>query len=84
VKAAVLNLGATAKVEHRITVVDATVGVTSLIMVNWGATLDTDDNGPDADSVTFGALAAAGSFVVKVCALNPISKLLKINYLVGG
>jgi hypothetical protein len=52
-------------------------------MVSWGATLDTDDNGPDADSVTFGAVAAAGSFVAKVCSLNPISKLLKINYLIG-
>jgi hypothetical protein len=81
--AVTLNLGADAKTEHRITVVDGLVGATDLIMVTWGATLDTDDNGPDADSVTFGALAGAGSFVVKVCSLNPISKLLKINYLVG-
>ena len=83
IKAAVLNLGAAAKVEHNITVVDATVASTSLILVMWGATLDTDDNGPDTDSVTFRALAGTGSFVVRLGALNPISKLLKINYLVG-
>ena len=83
IKAAVLNLGADAKVEHNITVVDATVASINLILVMWGATLDTDDNGPDTDSVTFRALAGTGSFVVRLGALNPISKLLKINYLVG-
>ena len=83
IKAAVLNLGANAKVEHNITVVDATVASTSLVLVMWGATLDTDDNGPDTDSVNFRALAGTGSFVVRLGALNPVSKLLKINYLVG-
>lgn len=83
VTAATLALGATAKTEHRIAVVDGLVSGTSKIQVAWGNTLDTDPNGPDMDSVTFAARAGSGTFDVLVCSLSPILGDLKIHYLVG-
>jgi len=84
VTAATLALGATAKCEHRITVTDAAVSPTSKIQVGWGATLDTDANGPDMDAVSFAARPGAGSFVVLVTCAQPIAGDVKALYTVGA
>jgi hypothetical protein len=78
-----LDLGTDPKTSHVVTVVDGAVSPTSLITVSWGATLDTDANGPDMDIVTFAARPGTGSFDVVVGSLSPISGELKIIYAVG-
>lgn len=81
--ATTLALGSTAKTEHYITVTDASISPTSKVAVVWGATLDTDVNGPDIDTVTFSARPGSGSAVVVVGAETPVSGNLKVIYQVA-
>jgi hypothetical protein len=67
------------------TIVDASITPASQIMVTWGATLDTDTNGPDSDDLQFKAVAGTGQFDVTVCARDGglFGGPIKINYLAG-
>ena len=67
------------------TIVDAGITPASQIMVTWGATLDTDDNGPDMDDFQFKAVPGTGQFNVTVWARDGVQfgGPIKINYLAG-
>lgn len=72
-----------AEVRKSVSVIDATVTGTSRIIPTWGAVLDTDDNEPEMDDVTFFARPAAGSFTLFAVAQQPITGRMRINYLVA-
>lgn len=75
---------APAKCAHEVTVVDATVTGTSKILVGWGITANTAENGPDMDVVSFGVRSvAAGSFVLIVSSPLPILGSFPISYMVA-
>lgn len=68
------------------TVVDAAISATSKIMIAWGAYLDTNENVPDMDSISFTAIPAAGSMTVRVSAADLTSRVggtYSIIYLIG-
>ncbi len=70
--------------EAEAVVTDATVSGTSKIIVGWGNVLDTDENGPDFDNVTFRAIPGAGQFTVKVASQgDDIGGAFKIYYITG-
>lgn len=78
--AATLALGSDPKTEHYITVTDAAISPSSKVIVTWGACLDTDENGPDMDAVTFCARPGSGSAVVVVASERPVLGALKVLY----
>ncbi len=77
-----VNFGAAAATRLTATVVDASVTVASIVLVNWGDVQATDDNDPELDDITFFADPAAGQFNVTATCLNPFSGRCRINYTV--
>jgi len=67
--------------EGTVTVTDVDVKAVSRIMVAWGNCTDTDENGPDMDSVSFSAIPGVGSFALKIVSDRPIGGAFKINYM---
>ena len=62
-------------------ILDAAALPTSRVMLDWGNCLDTDENGPDMDDVTFRATPAAGQVTVRVISNGPpIGGTFKFNY----
>jgi hypothetical protein len=68
------------------TVVDAGISGSSKLLVFWGNVLDTDENQPEMDDVTFTATPGSGQMTVKVSTGVPSSVVggaYKINYMVA-
>lgn len=65
------------------TVVDASVSGSSRIMVTWGAALDTDDNDPEMDDVTFHAIPGSGQFTLVASSQSRIAGRMRVNYTVA-
>ena len=69
-----------------VTVTDASIGAASKVGIFWGGVLDTDENDPEWDQVTFVATPAAGSMSVRVSVSETDQRLggsYKINYLIA-
>jgi len=65
-------------------VVDAAIGAASNVGIFWGDVLDTDENSPEMDAVTFTCIPAAGSMTVRVSSDKaPVGGAYKIRYLIG-
>ena len=63
------------------TVTDAAVTPANLILVGWGAVVDTDANGPDTDNLSFSAVAGTGNFTVRIASeRGAFFGAIKINY----
>jgi hypothetical protein len=69
--------------ERTVTVIDAACTGASKVIVNWGATLATDENQPSMGNVTFSAVPAAGSFDVTVSSDEAVGGAYKILYTLG-
>lgn len=71
--------------EQTVTVVDANCTAASKVIVEWGATLPTDENQPAASNVTFSAVPAAGSLDVTVSdnGVENVGGTYKILYTLG-
>lgn len=69
--------------EQTVTVIDAACTGASKVVVNWGATLVTDENQPSMGNVTFSAVPTAGSFDVTVSSDEPVGGAYKILYTLG-
>lgn len=80
--AVTLALGTQPRQDHRVTVVDASVSLTSKVTVSWGSLADTDENSPDMDPIVFAAVPGTGSFVCLVSSASPISGAVKASYTV--
>lgn len=68
------------------TVVDASILITSKVLIDWGDFTDADENTPDMDDVRFNAIVSAGSMVVRVSTTEPFARLggaYKIKYLIA-
>jgi hypothetical protein len=68
------------------TVIDAAITATDKILVGWGQVAETEENTPDMDWVSFDAVPAAGSMVVRISTTDPLERLggtYKIKYLRG-
>ena len=78
-----VNFGSTAGTRLTASVVDAAVVPGSIILVNWGAVLSTDDNDPELDDITFFATPGTGSFTVTATCETPISGRCRVNYTVA-
>lgn len=68
----------------------ATVGAASCtsstpVMVTWGPVVNTDENDPDFDDVTFSAVPGSGQFTLIATSrtTEPIRGSFRINYLIG-
>jgi len=69
-----------------VVVTDAAIGAASKVGIFWGGVLDTDENDPEWDQVTFVATPAAGSMSVRISTSDPIERLggsYKIQYLIA-
>lgn len=75
-----VDLGAGANTRKTATVIDAAVSGTSKIMIGWGAVLNTDDNDPEMDDITFFASPGAGQFTLTATCQRPIANRVRINY----
>lgn len=65
-------------------VIDAAVGPSSRIMLDWAGTLDTDENDPEMDAVTFTAVPGTGQFtVIAMADKGRIGGTFRLNYTVG-
>lgn len=74
------------KQSDTVTVVDGTIVATDKLLVNWGTTLQTDENHPELDDVGFVASAGTGLLVVRVSTTTPseyVGGVYKIRYLKG-
>ncbi len=67
----------------RITVSDATVTGSNRILVQPAGPLDTDENDPEMDAVSFAAIAGTGGFDVIATAGQRIGGAFRLNYTVG-
>ena len=68
------------------TVVDAAITATDKMLVVWGQVAETEENTPDMNWVSFDAVPAAGSMVVRISTTDPLERLggtYKIKYLRG-
>lgn len=68
------------------TVVDAAISGSSKIILSWGNVLDTDENSPEMDNVSFNATPGSGQMTVRVSATAPgerVGGAYKINYMVA-
>ncbi len=77
-----VDFGGTAGTRLTATVVDAAVTPASIVLVNWGAVLNTDDNDPEMDDITFFATPGTGSFDVTATCATPFLGRCRINYTV--
>jgi hypothetical protein len=65
-------------------VIDAAIGAGSNVGIFWGDVLETDENSPEMDAVTFTCIPAAGSMTVRVSSdKEPVGGDYKIRYLIG-
>jgi len=80
---AYVDLTGSANTRKTATVVDANVSGASQISVTWGAVLDTDDNDPEMDDITFSAIPGSGQFTLVASCRNKIEGQVRINYRVN-
>lgn len=80
---AYVDLTGAANTRKTATVVDANVSGASQITVTWGAVLDTDDNDPEMDDITFSAIPTAGQFTLVASCPQRIEGRVRINYRVN-
>lgn len=68
------------------TVTAASCTPSTPVMVSWGAVIDTDENDPDIDDITFSAVPGAGSFTLVATSRStePIRGAFRVNYLIGA
>lgn len=64
-------------------VVAASVTPASIISVGWGAVLNTDDNDPELDDITFNAIPGTGSFTLVASCQNEFLGRCRVNYTVA-
>ncbi len=81
---AYVDLGTPANTRRTATVVDGAVSPTSKVLVSWGAVLNTDDNDPEMDDITFHALPGTGQFTLVASCQRPIEGRVRINYQVAA
>lgn len=80
---AYVDFGSTPNSRKTATVTDANVSGSSRIMVTWGAVLDTDDNDPEMDDVTFHAIPGSGQFTLVASSQRKIAGRMRVNYTVA-
>jgi hypothetical protein len=81
---ATITLGFTGAHNGTAVVADAAIGAASNVGIFWGDVLDTDENSPEMDAVTFTCIPAAGSMTVRVSSDKaPVGGAYKIRYLIG-
>jgi len=78
-----IDTGSTPKMRHQITITDATVSASSKIMLNWGQVVETDENSPEMDDVSFRTIAGTGQFDVVIASQRMIRGIFKANYTVA-
>lgn len=83
VTAITLSLGSTPKTQHTVNTLDAAVGLGSKIIVGWGAVLETDENEPGMDDLSFSARPLTGSINFTISAPQPVAGSVKLHYIVG-
>lgn len=80
---AYVNFGSVANTRLTATVTAASVTPASIVMVNWGGVLNTDDNDPEMDDITFNAIPGTGSFLLVASCQNEFSGRCRVNYTVA-
>ena len=66
-----------------VTVTDAAISSTSKILLGWGAVLDTDDNTPEMDMVSFFAIPSTGSMALTLSGPS-LGGNYRLNYQVAA
>lgn len=85
VTATTVNLGALPRTRHEVSVTDGTITAGQRVVVTHGAWVDTDENDPEMDIVTFSARTPSpGSFLLLATGPVPFAGTWRINYLVGA
>lgn len=85
IAAVVVDLGALPRTRHEVAVTDASISAGQRVVVTHGAWVDTDDNDPEMDVVTFSARTpSAGSFLLLATGPTRFAGRWRVNYLVGA
>lgn len=80
---AYVDFGSAPNTRKTAVVTAASVSGSSQIMVTWGAALDTDDNDPEMDNVTFHAIPGSGQFTLVASSQSRIAGRMRVNYTVA-
>lgn len=81
---ALVDVGTTPVTFASIIVTDASVTAASRITLGWGGVVDTDENSPDMDDVTFAAVPGTGQFTARIASIrDPIRGTFRLNYVRG-
>lgn len=84
VKETLVNVGSTPVSTASIVVTDAAVTTASRIALGWGGVVDTDENSPDMDAVTFAAVPGTGQFTARIAAISGLIRgTFRLNYVTG-